>query len=212
MLHLRHKRAYILVDYSRCLGHTLHLQHMLDSYHTALHSAHPQCICLASHILLQLYSHCYYHKVAHRQNVHYHLFVGVVCIFVSLLTACTSVGAVVRPRSCFRQSSALYVVSGVLFAVAVVYTTGSEKTLAEIKSLGITRCEGVEPDEYFSRLPAKECRVKRTYQKCVDGSGTGTSTGTRSGVTSGSSGCRNDGRRHRRHQSSGSQLESATAS
>lgn len=91
------------------------------------------------------------------------------CIIVLVATMIASAGAVLRPKSCFRQSSVLYVLASALFMMTVIFAFNTESTISRIRSYGITECKGLPAKEYFSKLPADTCRVSRVYTMCVDG-------------------------------------------
>ena len=93
----------------------------------------------------------------------------VMCIIVLVATMIASAGAVLRPKSCFRQSSALYALASALFMMTVIFAYGTESTISHIRAYGITECKNLPAEEYFSKLPADTCRVSRAYTRCVDG-------------------------------------------
>lgn len=98
-------------------------------------------------------------------------FVVAMCVCVLVVTMMVSVGAVMRPKSCFRQSSVLYALAGMVFMMAVVFFIVIEYKLSEIRSYGITKCQGLDEKDYFSKLPADTCRVSLGYAACVSGEG-----------------------------------------
>ena len=71
-------------------------------------------------------------------------FVVAMCVCVLVVTMMVSVGAVMRPKSCFRQSSVLYALAGMVFMMAVVFFIVIENKLSEIRSYGITKCQGLD--------------------------------------------------------------------
>ena len=101
----------------------------------------------------------------------YHTYLAVLCIFIVLVSFVASISAVFMPRSCFRRSPFLFMLSTFLFVAATLFTAANWGAIEKFSRLGYSQCKDFSPEEYYSRLPPDTCRVTTRYNECVERNG-----------------------------------------